>query len=269
MVDESQVSKHIIREFAKDLESYVNSDVIIVGAGPAGLTAARYLAKEGVKTLLVERNIKAGGGFWQGGYLFPKIIVESPAESLLEEIGVEMKEVEPGVFVCDAFQAVSKSLAAAADSGAKLLNSTEVQDVIYRENEIKGVVVNWHATTLLPPNETCVDPIALNAKVVIDATGHNSEVVRKVSENVANLEVRGIGSMWVPRAEKEVVEKTQEIVPGLIVTGMAVSGVFKTPRMGPIFGGMLLSGKKAAELALKKLRVPASVPEVIYPYVRK
>jgi thiamine thiazole synthase len=61
--------------------------------------------------------------------------------------------------------------------------------------------------------------------------------------------------MWAEKGEREILENTKEAYPGLIVAGMAANAVFGSPRMGAIFGGMLLSGKRAAEIALEKLRI--------------
>lgn len=49
------------------------------------------------------------------------------------------------------------------------------------------------------------------------------------------------------------VEHTGRVAPGLYVAGMAVAAVFGLPRMGPIFGGMLMSGKRIAKIINKDL----------------
>ena len=39
-----------------------NYDVIIIGAGPNGLTAGAYLSKQGLRVLILEKKLEAGGG---------------------------------------------------------------------------------------------------------------------------------------------------------------------------------------------------------------
>ena len=60
--------------------------------------------------------------------------------------------------------------------------------------------------------------------------------------------------MWAEIGEKEIVDNTGEVYPGLLAIGMAANAVVGSPRMGPIFGGMLLSGRKAAGLAVDLLK---------------
>lgn len=43
------------------------TEVLVVGSGPAGLAAAISAAREGVKTLLVERYGCFGGKYYPGG----------------------------------------------------------------------------------------------------------------------------------------------------------------------------------------------------------
>jgi ribulose 1,5-bisphosphate synthetase/thiazole synthase len=62
--------------------------------------------------------------------------------------------------------------------------------------------------------------------------------------------------------EDGVVENTAEVYPGLVAAGMCVTETFGLPRMGPTFGSMLLSGDKAANIAINKLRESSELPEV-------
>jgi sulfide-dependent adenosine diphosphate thiazole synthase len=59
--------------------------------------------------------------------------------------------------------------------------------------------------------------------------------------------------MWANTAENFTLENTREVFPGLYITGMAANATFEGPRMGPIFGGMLLSGGKVAMELIARL----------------
>lgn len=253
-VRERDITRAIVSEFAAQFEEYVESDCIIIGAGPSGLIAGRNLARAGRKVLIVERNNYLGGGFWIGGYLMNKVTIRHPGEKVLDELGIPYKEVSNGLLVADGPHACSKLIAAACDSGVKFANMTIFEDLVLKEDgRVCGAVINWTPISALPREITCVDPVAIEAPVLIDATGHDAQVVRKL-EARGLIKTKGYGAMWVERSEDLIIEHTGEVYPGLIVTGMAVSTTYGLPRMGPTFGGMLLSGQVAAEVALEKLQ---------------
>jgi len=249
-IKEAQISRAIVSEFHKWFEDYIVSDAIIVGGGPSGLMAARDLANSGLKTLVIESNNYIGGGFWVGGYFMNTLTFRAPADSILDELSIPYREIEGGLFVSDGPSACSKLISAACDSGARILSLTKFDDLVCRNNRVRGAVVNWSPVSALPRQITCVDPIALEAKAVVDATGHDAWAAKSL-EKRGLLKLQPYGPMDVAASEDLVVEKTGEIFPGLFAAGMAVASVYGIPRMGPTFGGMLFSGRKAAQQILK------------------
>jgi thiamine thiazole synthase len=232
--------------------------VVIVGGGPSGLVAARELAGDGVKTLVVESNNYLGGGFWIGGYLMNVLTFRAPSQEALDELDIPYEKAEEGLFTADGPTACSKLIAAACDAGAKIVNMTRFDDCVYKEDRVCGVVVNWTPVASLPRAISCLDPVSIESELVIDATGHDAQVVNSLKKR-GILEAKGCGPMDVVSSEDGVVKMTGQIHPGLIVAGMAVSSAYALPRMGPTFGGMLLSGKKAARVAKEILEKDQAV----------
>ena len=257
-LDDITISRAIIESFNEDFLNAMDVDVAIGGAGPAGLTAAYYLALKKVKTVVFERGLRPGGGMPGGGMMFNTIVVQEEAKEILDEFNIRTKEYQEGYYTADSVEASSAICLKAIQAGAKVFNLMTIEDVMVRDNNrVNGLVLNWSSVDLAKLH---VDPLSMRAKAVIDATGHACEICQIIVNKLGgrlNTEGGGIigeKSMWADVAENNILENTQEVYPGLVVAGMAANAVYGTHRMGPIFGGMLLSGRRAAEVAIGIIR---------------
>jgi len=255
-LDDVKISESIIRTFSEKLLSILDTDVAIVGGGPAGLCCAYHLGKTGKKVVLFERKLSMGGGMWGGGIMFNQIVVQDEGKQVLDEFGIGTVATEPGYFAADAVEATMTLGAAAAKAGARLMNLFSVEDVLIKGEDIDGLVINWSPVEMAGLH---IDPITVRSSFIVDATGHAAEVSRILEKkagvklNTPTGRVMGERPMSADVAEKLTLENTKEIYPRVYVAGMACNAVFGGPRMGPVFGGMLLSGKRVAELILAQM----------------
>jgi sulfide-dependent adenosine diphosphate thiazole synthase len=242
-------------------------DVAIVGSGPSGLTCAIDLAKEGHNVGVFERHLLPGGGMPGGGMGYPFIVVEEDinakedAVKFLTNIGVRLIPkndcVKPDLYAANSVEVPVKLAAAAIDAGAKILTGVAVEDLIIKNEHsywrVEGIVINSYA---IEKAKLHVDPLTVISNYVVDATGHDAYLVKTLARKNPEFNVKCLGeaSMEADLAEKLLLMKTGSVFPGLYVTGMAVNAVYGLPRMGAIFGGMFMSGKKCAEMISKRLK---------------
>ena len=248
---ETLVSRGIIESYFNKLSGCLKLDAAIVGGGPSGIVAAYYLAKAGHKVALLDRKLSPGGGMWGGAMMFNDIVVQDEAMPIVEELQLTSRPYQDGTHIIDSVHATSGLLYQATKAGAVIFNCYSVEDVVYKGGRVGGVVVNW---TPVLREGLHVDPLTLISKTVLDATGHDCEIAKTVARkngvrlNTPTGGVAGEMSMDAVEGERSTIDNTKEIYPGLFVSGMAANGVSGSFRMGPIFGGMLMSGKKVAEL---------------------
>ena len=255
-LDEIKVSRAILERYSAKLNDYLEADVAIVGAGPSGMCCAYYLAKRNKKVAIFERKLSVGGGMWGGGMMFNEIVVQREAKKILDEFGIRSELYDKNYYLADSVESVATLCSKTVQAGARIFNLISAEDVMVRDKRVCGLVLNWSAVEIANLH---VDPITMRSKYVVDATGHAAEVVRIVESKsgirlaTPSGKILGEGSMWAQEAEDIIVKNSREACAGLYVCGMCANAVFGAPRMGPVFGGMLLSGKKVAEELLKRI----------------
>lgn len=256
-LDEKIITQAIIDRYYEKLRDNLSVDVAIVGGGPSGLVCSYYLARKGFKVVLLERKLSIGGGMWGGGMMFNEIVVQEEGKRILDEFGIRSKSYGNGYYTADSIEAISTLCSKTIKSGATIFNLISAEDLILQENRVTGLVLNWTAVEMANLH---VDPLTVQSKFAVDATGHATEIVA-ILQKKNNIRLftetgRIIGekSLWAEAAERDTMVNTREVFPGLYVCGMAANATFGSYRMGPIFGGMLLSGEKAALLITEELR---------------
>ncbi len=257
VLDEKIVTRAIIDRYYEKLKENLSVDAAIVGGGPSGLVCAYYLAEKGFKVTLFERKLSIGGGMWGGGMMFNEIVVQDEAKKILDKFGIRSRPYRKGYHTADSIEAISTLCSKTIKSGVAIFNLISAEDLIIRKNRITGLVLNWTAVEMANLH---VDPLTVQSKFVVDATGHATEVVGILQKkNDIRLftetgRIVGEKSLWAEAAEQDTMTNTREVFPGLYVCGMAANATFGSYRMGPIFGGMLLSGEMVASLIIEELR---------------
>jgi len=146
---------------SKDIPLFCTADILVVGGGTSGATAAITSAQQGLQTVLLEMNPGLGGTGTLGGvdsYWFGRRVgFAARVTQWVEEVHDSLDH-EGRTWNIEAKQYAL--LRQAARAGVEVICNTAVIGAVVEQDRVRGVVV-----------ATRFGPIAVLADVVIDATG--------------------------------------------------------------------------------------------------
>ena len=176
-----------IAEPAREIPVLAETDVLVIGGGPAGVAAAIAASRAGAETYLVERYNHLGG-LWTGGLVLPllsthavdkqkqrKQVIHGIGGEMAQrlfDIGMAIHEVNPVVDPEAAKYVLDEMI---SESGVKMLYHSWGVNAIMDGNTIKGVFI-----------ESKSGRQAVLAKVVIDCTG-DGDVFHWAGENYETM----------------------------------------------------------------------------------
>jgi hypothetical protein len=181
------IESKTIYEAARETNVFAEADVVVVGAGPAGVTAATAAAREGADTILIERYGSLGG-MATGGLVL--MINQYPAGQCqewldrLNRVGGARdlsKTKEPGILRHatmvdpELLKCVLNDMV--LDAGVKQLLHSWTTAAVVEKNAVKGVIF-----------ESKSGRQAIMGKVIIDATGDGDVFALAGAEFDASLD---------------------------------------------------------------------------------
>ncbi len=183
------------------MSSLLSYDIVIVGAGPAGSTAAKTASDLGVKVLLIEEHPQPGTPVFCGEGVSAQTLIEAglkPEYPIISQairkskiytpngkhIHISNESVQGYIINREIFDKSLTEYAVAA--GAELLVNTRAYAVTKSNGVVDGVEAHKHN-----PQTHQIEDLHIKAKIVIGADGHAS-TVRKTALGIPYFK-----SVWV------------------------------------------------------------------------